>query len=175
MAAAGEMGYAEKVSGNFEIIDGVLNEHDTILENHLQSHDTINEKVQMNTDVLIPNQYAVFGKVVTEYTLSPTSDTISIILPQAVSGTEGYVQILQLPFFQTMSGSLNFRTRSNVTSFTITLLCIDQNMHTLSTVTISPTGAWQKVTIPKNTAGIYARSNRNDVVYMSGYTISMTV
>lgn len=177
MAAAGEMGYGEKVSGNFAKIDEVLGTNEDVLDAHKASHNTVENRLQMNTDLLIPIQYSMIGKVVTDYTIAPGPGSVSLAIPVGVmdaSTLVGDLQILQLPFFQTMHGSLNFRTRGQITAFTLTLLCIDQNMQILSAVNISPTGSWQNVAIPKNTAGIYARSGRSDILYMSGYTISVT-
>ncbi|MCZ0859960.1 hypothetical protein O0S10_01795 [Methanocorpusculum sp. MG] len=150
MAAAGEMGYGERISGNFAKIEEVLGVNEDTLDTHRQSHDTdINGDVLVSADIIVPAPHVVQGKSVCDYVITPVRPLVDGT--DIVVGTPGMIQIYQVPPGQTLSGSLPVRTNGNGVFPTIT--CVDVNMDVLATYTLTQTMV--EYPIPTGTAGIY--------------------
>lgn len=149
MAAAGEMGYAEKVSGNFAKIEEVLGTNEDALDAHKASHDTINGKLKLVADLLVPEPHIIEGKVKCNYVLTPvrplvTATTLTI-------GLEQSLQVYQVGPGETLSGSIPLKGLAvqNTTSVQF----VDAEMNTLSSSTLTTT--MTEYPIPGGTSGIY--------------------
>lgn len=149
MAAAGELGYAEKVSGNFAKIEEALGTNEDVLDAHKASHDTVNGKLKLSADILVPEPHIIEGKVKCNYVLTPvhplvTATTLTI-------GLEQSLQVYQVGPGETLSGSIPLKGAASQNSTSVRF--VDAEMNTLSSSTLAST--MTEYLIPEGTSGIY--------------------
>ncbi|MCZ9313095.1 MAG: hypothetical protein O0V67_06930 [Methanocorpusculum sp.] len=63
LASAAEQGWGDLVNGNFETIDAKLKEHADTLTSHTQSHDSVDGKMKMSADLIVPSPYKIAGNL----------------------------------------------------------------------------------------------------------------
>ena len=171
MAAAGEMGYAEKVSGNFAKIEEVLGTNEDALDTHKTSHDTTTDgDLLVGGDIVVSDPHIIRGKMQSEYVMTPIIPLVDgVAIDISTSNVGGNTQIYQISPGVTISGDIVARVNGGaIQSY---LLFIDKNMNLLQKST-NLTTSLTRYTIPAGTTGIYARSYNNGYIILGKFTIS---
>ncbi|MCZ0859958.1 hypothetical protein O0S10_01785 [Methanocorpusculum sp. MG] len=103
MAAAGEMGYGERISGNFAKIEEVLGVNEDTLDTHRQSHDTVNGILTADTANIKTISGAVFPTTIS--TKSAAAGGVIVLAVESHYGS-GYLTDFYVPVGWAFRGNM---------------------------------------------------------------------